>query len=126
MTRNFSRRRVLVLLLSAGIVLAVAVFYLLARAGIGIPCLFRSVTGLLCPGCGNSRAAVCLLRLDIAGAFQANPLFLPEFLYLAWVYLLCCKNYLSGGRFSYRPLWPGVDIILLIGILVWWIVRNLL
>lgn len=126
MARIFSRRRFLVLLLSAGSVLAVAVFYLLAQAGIGIPCLFRLVTGLLCPGCGNSRAALCLMRLDIAGAFAANPLFLPEFLYLAWVYLLSCKSYLSGGRFSYRPPWPAVDIILLGAVVLWWIVRNLL
>ena len=126
MVRIDTGRKIVVLLLSVGIVAAVIVFYLLARAGIGIPCLFRSVTGLLCPGCGNSRAAVCLLRLDIAGAFLANPLFLPEFLYIAWIYLRCCKNYLSGGQFSYRPPWPAADMLLLGVVVLWWIVRNLL
>lgn len=41
--------------------------------GWGIPCLFRLATGLQCPGCGVSRMCLALLRLDLAGAWQANP-----------------------------------------------------
>ncbi|MCL2664432.1 MAG: DUF2752 domain-containing protein [Defluviitaleaceae bacterium] len=47
---------------------AVAVLY----AFIGCP--IRFVTGLPCPGCGMTRAALALARLDFAGAFFMHPL----------------------------------------------------
>lgn len=69
------RRRVLrigLLILIFG--LAYAAFC--AWTGWGIPCLFRLVTGLQCPGCGVSRMLLALLRLDFPAAFQANPVLL--------------------------------------------------
>lgn len=41
--------------------------------GLAIPCLFYTLTGLKCPGCGVTRMALCLLRLDFAGAWRQNP-----------------------------------------------------
>ena len=35
---------------------------------IGITCPIKYLTGISCPGCGMSRAYICLLRLDIRGA----------------------------------------------------------
>jgi hypothetical protein len=110
----------------AAAVVAIAVFYILGRRGIGIPCLFRSVTGWLCPGCGNSRAALALLRLDFSGALEYNMLFPLEFAYLAWVIFRCCRSYLAGGRFTYRSKRPWIDGILLAAVLLWWPLRNLL
>lgn len=40
--------------------------------GFGIPCLFHSVTGYLCPGCGGSRMFASLLRGDIATAWKSH------------------------------------------------------
>ena len=56
------------LLLALGLLYA-GLFTLL---GWGIPCGFRLLTGLKCPGCGVSHMALCLLRGDLPGAFQAN------------------------------------------------------
>ncbi len=39
------------------------------------PCLFRTVTGIPCIGCGLSRAWLAALRLDFAAAFQYHPMF---------------------------------------------------
>ena len=49
----------------------------------GIPCLIRYTTGLICPGCGMTRAWLSVLRLDFAKAMYYNPtfwsvLFLPR------------------------------------------------
>lgn len=58
-------------------------------------CGFHVVTGLHCPGCGNTRASHALLHGDVAGAMRQNALFviaLPFLLFwagrswLAWVY----------------------------------------
>ena len=37
-------------------------------------CLFRELTGLPCPTCGATRAALALARRDLAGAITVNPL----------------------------------------------------
>ena len=100
--------------------------YILACNGIGIPCLFRKITGFLCPGCGNSRAVLALLRLDIAEALRYNLLFPLEFFYLGWVAVCCCRSYLRGNRFAYKSPCLWLDIGLLAVILLWWVVRNLI
>lgn len=46
---------------------------------VGIPCLFRRLTGIPCPGCGLTRALLCLLRGDIRGALAYNALAIPIF-----------------------------------------------
>lgn len=42
---------------------------------VGIGCPIRWLTGISCAGCGMTRAWLCALRLDFAGAFAAHPLF---------------------------------------------------
>lgn len=115
------------LLLGVGAVCAaIAVFYILAQQGIGIPCLFYRLTGLQCPGCGNSRAALALLRLDLTAAFGYNPMFLPEFFYIGWVLFHCSRSYLQGKGFRYRPPVLWLDITLLVAVFLWWLIRNLI
>lgn len=123
---SFRLRLVRIVLLSVGIVTAAAIFVLLAKAGIGIGCPFHKLTGLQCPGCGNSRAAIALLRLDFSASFAYNPLFLPQIAYIAWVYIHSSVSYLKGNRFSYTPPFPAADIILLAVCLLWGVVRNLI
>lgn len=101
------------------------VFFLLAKLGIGIPCLFYQVTGLQCPGCGNSRAVMALLRLDIAAALSYNFLFPLECFYLLWVGFHSCRSVLKNGKLQYKPPVTWLDISILVIIVIWWIVRNL-
>ena len=49
---------------------------LVSRIGFGIPCLFRLITGLKCPGCGVTHMALCLMQGDLSGAFYENPVVL--------------------------------------------------
>ncbi len=38
------------------------------------PCFFRRLTGVPCPTCGGTRAAIALAHGDLAGALAVNPL----------------------------------------------------
>lgn len=121
---TFRRRLLRVCLITLGLGLAAVLFFCLARMGIGIGCPFHKLTGLQCPGCGNSRAAMALLRLDFGASFAYNPLFLPQVGYIVWVYFISCVSYLKGERFTYAPPLPVLDIALLVVFVLWGILRN--
>lgn len=92
--------------------------------GIGIPCLFRESTGLLCPGCGVSRMFLALLRLDIAGAFRNNGAAFCLLCYWNLTALLCFHGrpaFLRSPRFLYGSLWISVGVLVMFGVL-----RNVL
>jgi hypothetical protein len=38
------------------------------------PCVFRAITGWLCPGCGSARAIHAMMHGQLEMAFVANPL----------------------------------------------------
>ena len=44
------------------------------RSGYGIPCFFKRITGLKCPGCGMSHAALEIVKGDFRAAFDYNKL----------------------------------------------------
>ena len=92
---------------------------------LSIPCPFHAITGLQCPGCGVTRMCLALLRLDVSGAWKANP-----------VLLLLLP--LLGGLLGYRVVvyvrrgsvptarwetlvWSGMAVVLLL----WGIWRNI-
>ncbi|WP_049945751.1 DUF2752 domain-containing protein [Butyrivibrio sp. LC3010] len=55
-----------------GILLANTIVFSLT--GFGIPCVFRLFTGLQCPGCGMTHAAIELAKGNIHGAVHYNVL----------------------------------------------------
>lgn len=122
-----SKTRIAILLLvTAGILTGGLFLYITARLGYPVPCIFNKLTGLSCPGCGNTRAVLALLRLDLIGAFTYNPMFPVEFFYLGFVYIRCAVSYLTTGRFSYRSPAPVFDYAILGSLLLWWVIRNIL
>ena len=87
-------------------------------------CSFHALTGLHCPGCGNTRATRALLHGDLGGAFRQNKLFvigLPFLAFwacrswLAWVYPQRVRPLPFRWRQSYTLSIVGV--VMLFGIL---------
>jgi len=119
------KRKTIVLLVTAGIgVVGLLLAYLVSR-GLQIRCLFNMLTGLQCPGCGNTRATLALLRLDLRAMLGYNLLYPLEMLYLLRIYILCAGNYIRHGRLAYHTKPDWVDISCLVLILLWTVIRNI-
>ncbi len=101
-----------------------AVLSVLYVLGVDIHCPFHLLTKLNCPGCGNTRAAMALLRLDFRGMFYYNALFPLEVAYLIRVYGMCVFRYIRHGRFAYRPRSFIGDVVVLVLLVAWTVVRN--
>lgn len=95
--------RVLAAVLAAG-----AVYYVWVRfTGLAIPCMFRKVTGLLCPGCGITTLILCLGEGNMEGAYHANP-----FLFVTGPVLIVELIYvfILYGKGKQIPKWNNVLI----------------
>lgn len=64
--RQILRRVLLLLLLGGGYYIWLSVTH------VGIPCVFRTFTGFLCPGCGVTHMMMEILKGNFSEAFEAN------------------------------------------------------
>ncbi len=78
------------------------------------PCIFHEVTGLYCPGCGNTRALAALLHGDFAESFSQNILFIPA------VLTIVCL--LIWHRLTLKPVVAYTILFVLLGFMF---LRNL-
>lgn len=78
-----------------------------------IPCLFKSTTGVPCPGCGFQRAVAALLSGDLAGSLI---LYSPLFLILltkGFLILHLLKPFTGSDKILYTLVWSSFLAILI-------------
>lgn len=128
MSADTVKRRLLCVLGSAALLLALGVVYagFVRRTGIGLVCPLYFLTGLKCPGCGVTRMCLALLRLDFPAAFAANPVLLLLGPVLAVIFVTYSVTYIRTGhrqahRWQNAVLWSCITILVLYGI-----TRNIL
>ncbi len=128
MTTPLDTRRHAHLALAAvvsGIVALSVVLYKFPPESCGFypPCPFHALTGLLCPGCGATRAFAALIHGNMAEAMRWNGLFvvlLPILLiYLALAYLRAIR------RLDSIPVPTPVIALLLLVTISFAVLRNL-
>ncbi|WP_051656620.1 DUF2752 domain-containing protein [Butyrivibrio sp. AE3004] len=120
----------------AAILMLNAIVYIVT--GYGIPCVFKLITGLSCPGCGMTHAYLELLHGNIEGAISYNilsvtvmPLLILFLIYKAVVLIrtgstkmktwenmfLICIGIVTGIFFIYRNI-PGIISHPLFGLII--------
>lgn len=90
-------------------------------------CIFYTLTGLYCFGCGAGRSLLALLRFDFYAAFRLQPLMVLSLPFFAY-YLLSVYLSLTFGR-TVLPL-PRIKsrafgIAVLVVVLAYGILRNI-
>ena len=94
--------------------------------GFGIPCVFRLITGLQCPGCGVSRMCMALLRLDFRAAWRANPAVTALLPLGAAVAADMSVRYVRTGSSRPDKFCNAAMIFMLAVLLVFGVARNLI
>ena len=87
----------------AAVALALIYLYSPVQHGFYPRCLFHSLTGLDCPGCGSLRSIHYLLHGQLATAFRLNPL-----IYVLAPGIVLCRNHI------HKPacLWSFVGVVI--------------
>lgn len=71
--------------------IAVPLLYFLAKGAFAIhfhpPCLLYQLTGIVCPGCGMTRAVFALLKGDVLFSLRQNALIIVGLLITLWLYV---------------------------------------
>ena len=111
---------------AAAAVMGIAAAAAIKLTGRGIPCIFRIITGLKCPGCGNTTAVLALLELDFMCALAANPLFPAEFAYIGWAAICYTAEYVKTGKKQLMPKPEWLNWCFLGVLILWTIIRNII
>lgn len=120
--RLYKTLKPIFLILLLGIVYVVLIY----TTDFRIPCPFRYVTGLDCPGCGVSRVILSYLKLDFKTAFYTNPVItviLPilfvDFIYHKYHYVV------HNNRKPFNKL-ENISMYVMIGSLILYaVIKNI-
>lgn len=88
-------------------------------------CLWKTVTGTDCPGCGSQRMAHALMHGDFSAAWHANAFALCSLPVVAVMLWLEARRS-AHPRFYAFIHRPFIIWAFLAAILLWWLLRNLL
>ena len=104
------------------LVILVYVFYYIVFQH-GIPCIFHTLTGFYCPGCGITRMFLSLISFDFYQAFRFNPVVFLLVLITPFYFLFTTFYLKKTGKKWILP--NAIYIILLVILIVFGFLRNL-
>ncbi|MBQ5577216.1 MAG: DUF2752 domain-containing protein [Bacteroidales bacterium] len=130
---NDTGRKVLMIIATIAVIALVAAMVVVYRNNNPLEsnrfpkCGFYVATGYKCPGCGGQRAVHYLLNGEFKESFKQNPLFHIGWLYIITVMILKSPlMFPKHTRLLYALTGLHACIIWLVGIIAFWILRNVL
>lgn len=92
--------------------------------GVGLPCIFRTITGLRCPGCGMSHAMAAMVHGDLGEAARENILSVSLLPVLVVFFIFRFIRYINKGKEDFRA-WELVFLAACLMVCVaFFVVRN--
>lgn len=120
--RAFKIIRKILIVLTGGIIYGIFII----KTGLKIPCLFRTLTGFKCPGCGVTSMCLALMNLDFHKAFISNKMLFILIPALLFVFVKYIFVYIKTGEKNLDKLQSSILNISLVMLIVFGIIRNLL
>ena len=116
---GYKRRLIRTAIVAAEVIAGVAIYILVfSVAGKGIPCVFRKITGLQCPGCGMTRALTALVHGNPAEAMEYNALSLTLIPLIGIFLLIRAVKYIKTGKEGFSL--PDIIFLLICLIICIW------
>ena len=107
--------------------LCFVIYYgIIKYTGKGIPCLFRYIFHLQCPGCGITHMFLALAKGDLREAYQSNPVILCFSPFLGWILIKSIRNYINCTKTIWNKWENSGMMLLLAALIVFGVIRNLL
>ena len=109
------------------IILIILIYLIFSNiTGIAVPCIFHSITGLLCPGCGSTRMFKSILLGNFKKAFYYNQLL---FISLP-IFIILLINYLYSNYKNVKPIINKIPKYIYYGyiviLIIFGIIRNII
>ena len=120
-----SRKRIVTLAVIVVLIVAAVVYFVVdPSSSRWMPrCIFLSLTGFKCPGCGSQRVIHALLHGDVALAAHYNA-FLLGAIPVIGLYLINDYTPLRSRRLDHVLKHPATIATLVALLLAWWVLRN--
>ena len=128
------RYHAMMLLGSLGVLVVAAVLQLSGTEGVRLPgmpiplpeiCYAKQHLGITCPGCGLTRSTICMIRGDLVGAFQFNPM--GPVIFAIIVFQIPFRAWaiqrLRRGMPAEFPWTNTIAVVVLTGLILQWVVR---
>jgi len=120
------KQRAFKVIRNALIILVIGALYavFVNLTGHSVHCIFRRITGFLCPGCGTTGMCLSLLRFDFKTAFLYNRAVFCMLPFLAFVIGRLIYLYIRYDRRQDKA--TNIMCYVMIGVLVvWGVIRNI-
>ncbi len=102
----------------------VIIAVILVLGSLDMKCVFKSLFGISCAGCGMTRAAASLVWFDFKAAFSYHALWPLFVIYGIWLAAALSADFIKNGRLPSfpKPLW--LHFAILTPIVIYGIMRN--
>ena len=125
--RESRKARIAVIVCAAAAACAAALYlYFSTPQDVPLVCVFNSVTGLYCPGCGTGRACYSILHGRFLNAFCYNPL-MTVLLPLIGLYIAARAMdwIITGGNHIDKKINVKFLTVVLVVVLAYGVLRNI-
>lgn len=121
------RRIIIIIVIVVAALMAATIYFNFDPASSGLfpRCIFYSLTGYKCPGCGTQRAIHALLHGEVLTAWHYNAALLVAIPVIA-LYGYAELRRESSPRMYARLNSPVAITTIIVAVMLWWILRNLL